>query len=291
MILHIIELVVCVVSMSLHAVGLYLLCCLRGSPNLNGSQRIFLMNLSLAEFCVMFCELVKSVAMLIPSDAGRDFVSILQLAGFSLISYFAMIYLTIDRFFELYLNLKYPLYWNERRSRHLMTSMWVFSTSIALAICFLFQYCNVDYIRICYIYFYPTLEALFLVVALFTYGYVIKTSCRVISTRMKILPLQEVFDSKTVAVLKCKTDRRFEVFRHPTFYIPTSLVVTFIIFLVIPDLLYLGNILTKTYMSDQYEAAIFMTYFISFTCDAVIYIFLSPPVRCLFLKKFFRRKN
>lgn len=296
----IIELTICIFSMSLHAIGLYILHTLKGSNTINGSQRIFLFNLSLSEFSVMSCEPIKAVLKFHHQHRLKEFVTIIQLAGFSLVYYFSMVYLTADRFFEMYLNLKYHLYWNELSTRYLMWSVWFICCLVNVVCCLLYEYEDVNIIRVCYIYIFPICELIFIIVALITYTYVIKIAFIMFRKRRRIgvVVNQVVYNDQLSQISTCNstvsttttttTQHRMKkrvMFREPAFYVPTLLIMTFIVFMVIPDLIYLFAVLNFISITEEFRAGIFMTYFVSFTCDAVIYIFLSPPVRKTLLKK------
>ena len=287
------ELTMCFFSMVVHAVGLYILHSLRGSLDINQTQRIFLFNLSLSEFMMMSCEPFKTILEWTNHMVPHHYVAIIQLGGFSLMYYLSMIYLTIDRFFQMYLNITYPLYWSERKTRCLMAAMWVISFVLTVILWVFYQVEKIEYNDILYKYLFPICEGVFLIIAIVTYCYIIHTALRSRQSRKKVNVISHIVPVRSsIPQISQRTTKDVEkhrgrtFFKNSTFYVPTLLIITFIIFMILPDLVYMFSLYGAFSVNRNGKAIIFLTYFFSFTVDAFIYIFLSPAVRRAFMKKF-----
>lgn len=290
-----IELIVCLVSITLHVVWLYLL---YKSSIPNRSQRILLINLSLSETCFMVCEVLK-IAFKRYANI-HHFVSIVQLTGFDSMYYFVMIYLTADRFFEMYLNLVYSLYWNGKRAQNLLV-LWVISAGLA-TVAFLLNYFELQkYVRLCYVVICPIMEVIFLVVAIVTYGYIIRTSWHLYRKNRKVLAscssttTTDCFTTSTGLSSADANHRGGK--KQPSrrsfqrkLLLPSLLILTFVFFMFIPDVVLMFRYIRDLHgpSLDEWMSVVFTIYFLAFTADAVIYIFLFP-VRRLFLNIFLKK--
>lgn len=89
-------------------------------------QKILLLNLSVTEILACFCSLVTKVF-----EDTYGYLSFQRklsrtiLRSFYVMYLFVMISITVDRFWEVYLNLKYPLYWSKRKMKVLMAIEWL----------------------------------------------------------------------------------------------------------------------------------------------------------------------
>ena len=77
----------------------------------------------------------------------------------------------------------------------------------------------------------------------------------------------------------------FALLKETKFYIPMLLVVTFIVFMVVPDLVMLFYGILGGNMSETLTVFCSISYSVSNIADGVIYIFLQPAVMSL-LRKF-----
>ena len=84
---------------------------------------------------------------------------------------------------------------------------------------------------------------------------------------------------------KKKQESSFRIFIRSKFFIPVLLILTFFIFVVGADLVYLILIVIHGYTDDYIGFILTISYAISNLIDAWIYIFLQRDVRRLFMKK------
>ena len=151
-----------------------------------------------------------------------------------MVYYFIMIYLTADRFFVVYLHLNYPLYWSKGKTRNLLVVTWVVFIILAIVLALLYKCLSIDYNRVFYIYTWPITEAVFLVVAFGRYGYVIQKVYKRNKSRIAYETLRQ--RSKLNNTAAPSPQQYQSIFKQPAFYVPTLLILTFVLLQVVPDL-------------------------------------------------------
>jgi len=169
------------------------------------------------------------------------------------------------------LNIKYPLYWNKRKAIWLLRITWIVGVLLAVLICLLTYYTDYVWEDTFFNYFYPTLEITFIILAISTYGFIFHKFAK----------------TRTLPVHTHGSQRRslFQIFRASRFYISVWLILTFLLFMVVPDLTYLGVNVAYGYVPEVLKICIFISYAISNIVDAVIYIFMEPRVRKVLVRK------
>lgn len=286
--------VVCFVAFSLHCIGIYLL--LTRSTKIGSGQKILLLNLSISEVLACSCSLASLVVQEIYSpSSAQSKVSLTILRATYVMYLFVMVSITVDRFCEVYFNLKYPLFWSNRKMKLLMLAGWVItSTIVVLSVVLVLWLGDEAYedIRRAYIfYFYPSTDILFVIVASITYGY-IAAKLRRNKTYTANIPVdvsakqtqntatmlngsRSVKYHRSDITMTLNQKRGIIKNRQTDLLLPILLIVTFIIFVVVPDaVLFFMNVQTnrENYTVWQYTTFIF---FCSFISDALIYVTLS----------------
>ena len=108
-----IELVLMTVSIVLGAIALLILCYYKRKYQ-SEIQQSFLISLILIETCIGVLGIVGRVLQIFLMK--NDSIFIFQSTGLTFIYYIAMIMLTLDHFYQVYLNIKYPLFWNVKKT-------------------------------------------------------------------------------------------------------------------------------------------------------------------------------
>ena len=94
------------------------------------------------------------------------------------------------------------------------------------------------------------------------------------------------FTSKTDrSSVRTKIGNNYTRFKQSVYFVPSLLITTFLVFMVVPDLTYLFFGIVSNQRSPQLLAACFVSYAVSSLTDACIYIFLQRDVRQLLNKK------
>lgn len=182
-----------------------------------------------------------------------------------------MYLLTLDRFAEVYFNLKYPLYCTIRRLRYAMILLWSIT---GFWFIFLFVYMRKHgYDRIetfHYLYLYPVADSVFLTVSIITYSYIITLLNRVHAT----VPLVGIQMSSNTS----KTNRTAKK-RNNHLKLPTLLIISFFIFVEIPDVILFCMQHTNTNISTAVWMSCQISYAVGLIFDAVLYVLLSTSLR------------
>ena len=203
------------------------------------------------------------------------YILIFMFTGISFVYYCDMIYLTLDRLLDIVLNIRYRLFWNEMRARMLLLATWILGICLSVTISLLCYFINFNWEDAFFTYFYPTLEFSFIVLAFVTYSFIFHK-------------YKQTRGAPKVVGSRYNTRRRgstVETFRNSRFYISVLIILTFLVFMVVPDLTYffVGVIYGNT--SDTLAVCCWISYAVSNLLDAWIYIFLQPSVRRLMWKK------
>lgn len=264
----------------LHCVGIYLLC--TRCANIGENQKYLIINLCLSE---IFVTISGSVRTLMLSLYGKTNFTY-HLSGIANIAasfpyYMTMYLLTLDRFAEIYLNIKYPLYWSEKHSRYAMAIIWSVA-SILLIYLFvnILLYPRTGFLRIekiCFLYVFSIADFVFMVIALFTYSFIGKrlrrnrrtVSVGVVKLTKDIMKIDQSLDKK-----KCFNKG---INRH--LKLPTLLIVSFFIFIEIPDLVIFCMYHANATMTKTVMMSCRILYGIGFTFDAFLYVLLSTRLR------------
>ena len=272
-----------VTNVCLHGIGIYLLVCLQkvGEPSI---QNMFILNLSVSELLMNATEILRRCFLLILLDSLRSstiekikhYLSIIMFTGISVVFYMNMVYITLDRLLHIALNIRYRVYWSTAKAKCLLQITWIVGMLTCLCISIVDVFTNFKWEPLFYIYFYPIMEFAFVLLAVTTYFFIFqkyKKSYRVSSQRTKNVPTDK------------KAESSFRIFQKSRFFVPVLLILTFIIFMLIPDLIYLFVGVIKKNKSDILLASCWISYAVSNAVDACIYIFMQDPVKKLLWKK------
>lgn len=290
--LRVILLILNITNVFIHAWGTYALLSVYKNSR-HKPQRVYLINLSLCELLLNLLEAIRNIPELLsPSSQGNlvtnqlsHYILIISFTGISFVYYLDMIFLTIDRLAKIILSLDYPQYWNEKKAMLLLLGTWLVGATLCLFVSLFCAFVGFHWKDFFFKYFYPTLEFLFLIIALLTYIMIFnkfnKTSKNLslsatrIASPLKITRTQPPGESLS----------KFKRFRDSFFFLPSLLVSTFILFMIVPDLVYLFIGIIHGNATDVLKNACWISYAISNLIDAVLYIFLLKDVRCFLLKR------
>ena len=256
------------IALSFHSLGIYLM---TNVQTRNRIQDIIIINLSITEIFMSICECSQNIILRFNiNPIVVDYFIVLECALFVLPSVWIMGLLALNRFLEIYLNIKYNLIVNRKRIRIPLIVFWVIGVLNALTLVYLrSKYDTVS--TIIFKFLLPTSEALFVFIAVGSYSYIWKKFCE---QRTKIHRRSQQFNRQRMGFLKKK------------FFPPFLIIVAFFIFVLIPDLLNLVFLhVLKLKESPMINSIIQVLYVIGFICDALIYIFLQPHVARLLYSK------
>ena len=271
-----------IMNLILHSLGTWLLIYIHRNGS-GTAQQIFLINLGFCEALMNLLECIRrALGMAHLSATGsrviqciNEYILIVMFTGISLVYYLDMIYLTFDRLCDILLNIKYHNYWNEVKARWLLIVTWVIGILLSVTISLMHRFTDYIWQDAFFKYFFPTLEFAFVILAVITYGFIFH--------RFKV----------TRAPPTCCIEQLslYQVFRKSRFYISVLIILTFLIFMVIPDLIYLFVGIINGNETETLSVCCWISYAVSNLLDAWIYIYMQPEIRNLLLRKVFRRRN
>jgi 7 transmembrane receptor (rhodopsin family). len=258
----------------LHLLSVYVLH-LAKHTNLQESQRFYFINLSLSEFLICFLGIWKRISKIYGWSDEKTYIRFFQAGIATFVYYFVMIALTIDRFFEIFLNIRYHLFFTPSKTKLVSGIIWFTSVCFTVMLC-VTNTINPDVPNEILTYFYFVFGIVCVAVSLFTYSYILK---KIYTNKVgKVIPRE----STDEAVSRAKHRKRM----IQSMYLPILLMITFVIFIVIPEIIYFVYDLQKLKMSDGVSTALTTSYFLAYTLDVFMYILGSKYIRVVILRKF-----
>lgn len=280
-------LVLQILNFVVHTFGCYLLICIFRDRN-SDVQVIYLLNLSITEAVMsfmgilitppasLFITLSKKTSVFI--HQVQYYVMIVLEAGVLLVYYMTMMYITLDRLLEIYWNIRYPVKWSKRKAKYLVGITWIVCLTASISVCLCTHFFGIQLERPFVLYVYPTLDIGFLILTSVTYIMIFHKF-----KKTRIAPAI----SRNTSKKNKKTRKRstLEVFRKSQFKVPLLLITSFILFMIIPDLLYLTIGIIKNERSEKLVGYCFISITLSYLIDGYIYLYLHIKVRVKLQKK------
>lgn len=271
-------------AISLHAIGIYLLHCLK-VENKSDIEHFYVLNLSIFELLITICLFIKTILFLVPSSTGlQQFLPFLyihiDMFMFVFLSfgiYMNMFYIVIDKTMQVFLNLKYHLYWNIKKARRLEIFTWIGGFGTTVGFCVSFHKFGFDFRKNFVVYFRPVNDVLFVITVIACYSYIF---FKYKSTRDA--PVTHVVSSTS----RQTSTTTFTIFCNSRFFLSVCLVSTFIMFVIIPDVVLIFITIENDVNKSQVRNGIVtFVIIISYIVDAIIYILLNHKVQQIFYKK------
>lgn len=286
--------IIFLIPLILHSVGLYLL--LSKRPRNIGCQYIYLVNLSISEILISVNASIRFYLMTKYSSDHFAYQFTTYFLYISLIPYYSvMILLTIDRMLQVYLNIRYHLYWSEMYTKFTMLAIWFVSVALLIIAASYTGIVKGDTFNIvrelCHAYVLPAFDFAFILIAVSTYVYILYT---VKKKKRKIAPASsEPTNRPSFAITEDLAVRQQEQTRimrarkkeKRKSLLLYLLILTFVLFGLIPDLLTFAEVKSLMKPSDRLMFTTWTLYAIGFISDAIIYVILSTNVG----KKLFKR--
>ena len=237
---------------------------------LKGNQKMLLITLSVAELTyavinigMVLCSLQKFINL---TDA---FFTLNFVSGFWMY-WVIMTLITLDRFLEIYLNIKYSILCSSKKTKTVLI--------IALVISFLllvpaFQVKKETLVSFGILFLYPILESFFIILASVTYLYIFK---QVLRHRKRTMKVQKQLRRNNRVINRMHFGNRFKVF------VPSLIIITFIFFMFVPNTISL--FIHKGFVKPEVQDIVFILIPIGLVADPVIYIFNLKGIRRLSIK-------
>lgn len=254
-----------VLNVAAHSYAVFLLHTVYKKGN-ETNEIIYLINLSvvelLASFIMLLDEGLETITALldIPDEiliimAECDhYVFILTYLLFC-VYYVAMTYITLDRVLTISLHIRYPVYWNQTKSIYTTLVTWLNAIIMFILISVAYYFSRFDYQCMVTQYIFPTLNFGFITLVICSYSYLFHKY-----HRARLSP----------STCRTKSENMLKTFRNSRFRVNVYLVVSFLLFMVVPNVAFL-------FMNERDEVKI--AYEIAFMSDIVLYICMQPTIR------------
>ena len=279
--LLLVEISINILAVLVHVAALLLLI-KTSQPNITDSQKYLFISLSLTELSYCLISLVhfwcKEYGV---QKSIRKHITIFRRIAVLLMYYFIMIYVTLDRFFAIYLNIKYGIYWSPVKTKRLIffTSLVSIVASVLVSVTwFQAQWSVTTFV---YVYLYPPFMVAFIICAVVTYSYIV----------IKIIANQKREDKLRKQVARNDKNYTPEIRQKSKFtiFVPTLIILTFILFMVIPNFIHMTNKFIPTLPTYLVDIN-WILFPLGFISDAVVYIFSVNALRNIF-NKYIRKRN
>ena len=262
-----------------HFVGSYLLICLYKS-GAKTVQQTYLINLSLTEILASLIMLLEDGLHFIPFDNSilteinrtEKYFYIVIYVTFC-VYYWDMILITADRLAATILHMKYPLYWDKGKAMNAVIGTWTVAIVTCIAVSIAYKFTKFNFKKIFTNYVHSIFIFSFMLFVVYTYSYIFHKYKQ--SRRRPSVYTQNNGRLQSVCGIFCNSK----------FYITILLVGTFILFMVVPNLIYLFCDLSRSYDTHTVKDIVKIFYQFSFLSDACVYIFMQPAVRATLLTK------
>ena len=143
------------------------------------NQRLLLVTLCVTEFVYAVADIAKACCILL------DIQNVITLAIFlfhgtalTFFLIFIMIMITVDRFLEIYLNIKYSIHWSVRKTNVVLIVAVLMCCLLFIPLFIVHLRSATAFRKLVTYYIFPTLSLVFLIVFSFSYFYIIKQVLR-----------------------------------------------------------------------------------------------------------------
>ena len=243
----------------MHAIALYLLKSIKGAHRI--LQKKYLVVLCTLEICLLVAFLLESTQDIQERSAVLDTCLITLLTGFVSYQYILLVLILIDKFTCIYMPLRYNSLFTRRYTNRILTFMALMASTIASAFLALYFCYDISYTKVLHlaaICVWVPFDIIVLIISILVYGY--------------------------FAVVRSKL-KQLDAWRQ--LMASTAILVSFILFYIIPDL-------TIAITGDAFTGLhdiMFTLFIINSICDAVFITFLNREIRTRFLNMVICRSN
>ena len=265
----------------LHGIGTYILVKIVRQRDAR-PQHVFLLGLSTSELTMNVLEATRMITKILPNAVTTfgKYIKMINFSGTWLVVYLMMVYITIDRLLLISMKVRYNKVLSRQRAISVFSVTWVAGGIFAFSTVMSHVFLDFDWKDAYFKYFFSVADTLFIILAVITYQYILWKLKR--SDKRLAVVDREVAskDQDHLQLDKRGRTPRANTSRLWKFYGTTIfLVLTFIVFLIIPDLTYLFYGILAQKKSDALFYACSLSYaFANFT-DVIIYLYMQPRVR------------
>ena len=258
----------CMVATPIHVIGLILLFN-HDDSNIHGTQKYLIVSLSLTEISFLTLSTTRSFVWYTDTSTkiAGELIEAYSIIVSSNMYYFTMFGITIDRFLKIILNIKYPLYWKAKNTKTFLLVFFsilngLYISYMSLVLIFAWYKMPLVMAKFYYNYIVPVFDITFVAIASGVYGYIFATFFK---NRKADERLRKRVTGSTGNVASTKIQ------------VPFWIVLTFILFWVLPDIM-MGINITFQFPTEFYVSNLIL-YRIGYMADPIIYIFNLKKVK------------
>ena len=250
---------------------------------------IYLSNLSKCQIvmnAVMFTRCVVHLIKWPHFEQFNEYADILILAGCGIVYYFSISLVTIDRLFDILLNIRYPLYCTPQKARRILYSAWLLGLIVAIIIAMLVELTNLQTYHILFTYMFPFCNSVYVVLAAVTYIFIFQKfkNTRDIPSGQKLRKRKAGlvhFSKLSVS----QAGRLVEIYRNSRFHLPVLNITSFLVFKIVPDLVSeLVGCRNIRYQNTVLHVCL-MSYAVSGMVSAYLHLLTHSSIKNLVKKK------
>ena len=268
--------IICII---LHCIGIRLLIKAKVKPN---SQRLITVNLALAEILQSLMNLYLIVMGIAKLNASLGKMGYTETFVFLVATYIkrcTMLYMTIDRFLDVKLNIKYSIYFTNKKVISILIAIWIIVITGAMISCLVAGFSKsvdlVDTIQATEIYRYLALDIIITLIAVLVYTYLYKLARKVAHSIQ-----QQSANANSIYRTKSK-------FRVPAMIVFSYALSTLTIFILMKIFIkFCKNNICSKWTTLLSATCILMNFY----SDVFIYVFLQRDVRKLW-KAIFKHRS
>lgn len=296
-------LTLCFIILITHSIAAALLVKIDPSK-MNWNMWVLLLNLTIAQLILVITEII--VLCIEMGDSKKEVHQTIiklgrlqQTAGAKVVLSGLMFFLTFDRFSEIYWNIQYHISLSPRRVAAIIILIWVtgFVSTTVMGVIIHVTNNEDKCLDFFFKYVHTTLNISYILFAIMVYLYLFKkfyNSRLTFHKRMQSLACNAIdknINASSGTALQSYNKnlenstklKKIKVFKESNFYLPTLLILFYIILYVVPGIIYaiLAFMEMQTLMAYS-VVNIFYTFAI--LIDPVIYVFSSQPIRSTLLR-------
>lgn len=304
------KIVLSIMASTLHSIGFWALWKVKQKNLFKVTQRMYLLHLSVAENVhSLFLALYNLLFLLEYRNIGH-YMFICGGGGAFLWYMSVMIWLTADRLLAVHLNVGYISKWGKSKTKLVLNICFWFAFINNILLCLYLKNFEQSLKYISYALWFPV-DNLFILLAVCTYPYIMfritrqndgfreatpspklsRSSSTATSTRPFSNLGNGTTGKETLNLLHGDFSLNHYVRSVPklswkTFLVPSLLILTFVIFIALPDNTYFCLFVLGREVPSWFRDVSFIVYPIGISLDAVIYILFTKDVRRFLMKKF-----
>lgn len=269
-----VTIIFCILGCLIHITGLALLH-KQYDRNIRGTQKYLIVSLSLTEISFLIITGARDF-IFYRKDLSYDigmYLSNYQTIVSTQIYYFTMFGITIDRYLEIRMNIKYSIYFNAKKTIKLLITLFItlntsYFTYLGVVIHYKRYELPLQVLLNFHKYVTPAYNITFVTTACSIYLYIFNKIYKNWRANQRL--------KKSVMNADQTEEKKFRLIQY---LIPLWIIITFILFQILPDTLFYFYITQKLPSRKAFRIIIVVLFRIGYITDPIIYIYNLEIVR------------